>query len=124
MPDIAKALKSFKYAFQGMFSLFRFENNAKIHVLAGSAALVAGFLLGLNTTEWCILVIQIALVMAAEAFNTAIEKLCDFVSPEKHPVIGSVKDIAAAGVLIMAIAAVVTGLLLFVPKILEKLSTI
>lgn len=119
MPDLAKVFKSFGYAFKGVISLFRHENNAKVHLIAGLLAIIAAFYLKLNPTEWCILVIQIALVMAAEAFNTAIEKLCDVISPEKHPVIGAVKDIAAGAVLITAIGAVISGLFLFLPKILE-----
>ncbi len=118
MPDLAKVFRSFGYAFKGIVSLFRYENNAKIHLIAGILAIAIAFYLRLNPTEWCILIIQIALVMAAEAFNTAIEKLCDVVSPEKHPVIGTIKDIAAGAVLMTAIAAVITGLLLFLPKML------
>ncbi len=119
MPDLAKVFKSFGYAFKGIVSLFGHENNAKVHLIAGMLAVTAAFYLELNPTEWCILVIQIALVMAAEAFNTAVEKLCDVVSPEKHPVIGTVKDIAAGAVLITAIGAVISGLFLFLPKILQ-----
>lgn len=119
MPDLAKVFKSFGYAFKGLVSLFRHENNAKVHLMAGILAVITAYYLGLSPVEWCILIIQIALVMAAEAFNTAIEKLCDVISPEKHPVIGKVKDLAAGAVLITAIAAVITGLLLFLPKILQ-----
>lgn len=118
MPDITKAVRSFGYAYQGVISLFRSENNAKIHLIIGSVAVIAGLALGLSAVEWCVLIIQIALVLAAEAFNTAIEKLCDVVSPDTHPVIGSVKDIAAGAVLLTAIAAVITALLLFAPKLL------
>ncbi len=123
MPDLAKVFRSFSYAFKGIISLFRGENNAKIHLIAGILAVAAAFYLELSLTEWCILIIQIALVIAAEAFNTAIEKLCDMISPEKHPVIGTVKDIAAGAVLITAIAAVISGLLLFLPKILQLAGT-
>ncbi len=119
MPDLAKVFKSFGYAFKGIVSLFRYENNAKVHLIAGILAVAAAFYLEFSLIEWCILVIQIALVMAAEAFNTAIEKLCDAISPQKHPAIGTVKDIAAGAVLITAIAAVITGLFLFLPKILQ-----
>jgi len=119
MPDLAKVFKSFGYAFKGIVSLFRYENNAKVHLIAGILAVAAAFYLEFSLIEWCILVIQIALVLAAEAFNTAIEKLCDVISPGKHPVIGTVKDIAAGAVLITAIAAVITGLSLFLPKILQ-----
>lgn len=122
MPDFAKAAKSFTYALAGIATLFRSENNAKIHLLAGALAVAAGFLWGLSPTEWAILTIQIALVVAAEAFNTAIEKICDFVSPARHPVIGQIKDLAAAGVLMVAISSVITGLILFLPKLLNELS--
>ncbi len=118
MPNAAKALKSFGYAFRGVVYLFRFENNAKIHLIAAVLAIAAALYLGMSAVEWCILVIQIAMVMAAEAFNTAIEKLSDVVSPGEHPVIGIVKDIAAGAVLITAAASVITGLFLFLPKIM------
>jgi diacylglycerol kinase len=120
MPDAAKALKSFRYAIQGVIFLFGKENNAKIHLLAGVCVVGIALFLDLNATQWMILILQIAFVMVAEAFNTAIEKLCDVVSKDHHPVIGTVKDIAAGGVLIAAISAVITGLLLFIPKLLEK----
>lgn len=119
MPDIAKAIKSFGYAVKGIIRLFGSENNAKIHLIAGTLAVALALWLGLSAAEWCILVIQISVVMAAEAFNTAIEKLCDVISPERHPVIGTVKDIAAGAVLVTAIASVFTGLFLFLPKIME-----
>jgi diacylglycerol kinase (ATP) len=54
---------------------------------------------------------------SAEAFNSAIEKLCDKVEPEKDPIIGKVKDMAAAGVLFLAIAAAIVGCIIFLPKI-------
>ena len=122
MLDLPKAAKSFTYASAGIVALFRSENNAKIHLIAGTGAVAAGFFFGLTTTEWCILVLQIAAVMGAEAVNTAIEKLCDVVSPGHHPVIGQVKDLAAAAVLITAIASVITGLVLFLPKLLNTIS--
>ncbi len=116
--DLHKARRSFRYAIQGVIDLFRFENNARIHLLAAAAVLVAGFYFQLSATEWALVVTQIALVWAAEAFNTALEKLADAVSSDYHPLIKSVKDLAAGGVLIVAISAVVVGILIFLPKIL------
>jgi diacylglycerol kinase len=49
--------------------------------------------------------------------NTAIEKLCDFVSPEKHDAIKAVKDISVAAVLTSAVIAVIVGVIIFLPKI-------
>ena len=116
--DLRKARRSFRYATQGVIDLFRFENNARIHLTAAAAVSIAGFYFQLSTTEWALVVTQIALVWAAEAFNTALEKLADAVSSEYHPLIKAVKDLAAGGVLIVAISAVVVGILIFLPKIL------
>lgn len=116
--DILKAARSFRYAGAGIYSLFRYENNARIHLLACVVVAIAGVYFKISATEWCMIVIQIALVWAAEAFNTAIEKLADLVSADYHPVIKVVKDTAAAGVLLLAISAVIVGGIVFIPKIL------
>ncbi len=116
--DFRKAARSFRYALQGILDLFHFENNARIHLFAAIGVVVAGFYFQLSRTEWALVVTQIALVWAAEAFNTALEKLADVVSPEYHPLIKSVKDLAAGGVLIVAISAAIVGFLVFLPKVL------
>jgi diacylglycerol kinase len=114
--DILKAIRSFRYAGVGIYSLFRYENNARIHLIACIVVIIAGIFFQISSMEWMIIVIQIGLVWAAEAFNTSIEKLADLVSPDYHPVIKVVKDTAAAGVLILAISAVIVGGVIFIPK--------
>ncbi|WP_138477544.1 diacylglycerol kinase family protein [Dyadobacter bucti] len=116
--NIRKALRSFTYAGVGIFNLFRFENNARIHLIACILVVIAGVFFKISATEWALIVMQVALVWAAEAFNTSIEKLADLVSPDYHPVIKIVKDTAAAGVLILAISAVIVGSIVFIPKVL------
>lgn len=116
--NFRKAARSFRYATQGILDLFRFENNARIHLFAAIGVIIAGFYFNLSNTEWALVVTQIALVWAAEAFNTALEKLADAVSAEYHPLIKSVKDLAAGGVLIVAISAAIVGTLIFYPKLL------
>ena len=59
------------------------------------------------------------MVLAAEGFNTAIERLVDLVSPDYHPIAGDVKDIAAGAVLICAIAAAIIGIIVFLPYLLN-----
>ena len=115
--NIRKAIRSFKYAGMGIYSLFRYENNARIHLIACIVVVIAGVILHISAVEWCIIVILIGLVWSAEAMNTAIEKLADVVSPQYNPGIKDVKDLAAAGVLILAISAVVAGSVIFIPKI-------
>lgn len=113
---LKKRLESFKYAFQGIATLFRSEANARIHLLATVIVLIAGFYYRVSSTEWCILIMCIAMVLSAEAMNTAIEKLTDLVSPEPHPLAGQAKDVAAAAVLLLALAAMIIAGIIFLPK--------
>ena len=112
MIDFPKVLRSFRFAGQGILDLFRFENNAKVHLLVAILVVGTGFVLSLNPVEWTIILTQIGLVWAAEAFNTAIEKLCDFVSPGLHPQIKAIKDLSSGAVLILTIVAVLVGLII------------
>ena len=121
MINLRKVLRSFGFAGQGIVDLFRYENNAKVHLLLATLVILAGFCLGINQTEWAIILTQIGLVWAAEAFNTAIEKLCDFVSPGLHPQIKAIKDLSSGAVLILAITAVVVGVVIFGSRLLEIL---
>jgi diacylglycerol kinase (ATP) len=86
--------------------------------------LAISFLLKINNFEWCIIIICIAMVWIAEAFNTAIEKLSDHVSPNYHRHIKRIKDLSAAGVLLSAIAASVIAVIIFTPKVLRLVSLI
>ncbi|MVM28784.1 diacylglycerol kinase family protein [Spirosoma sp. HMF4905] len=119
MIDFRKVVRSFRFAGQGILDLFRFENNAKVHLLIAGLVSMVGLYLQLSRTEWAIILMQIGLVWAAEAFNTAIEKLCDFVSPSRHPQIKAIKDMSSGAVLILAIIAVVVGLIILGGRLLE-----
>lgn len=111
---------SFGFAWKGLKALFRTEHNAWIHGGVTVGVVLLSLLLGITLTEAAILVLTMASVWAAEIFNTALEKAMDFISKEKHPQIGLVKDLAAAAVLVSAIAAVLVGLLIFLPKLLHR----
>ena len=123
MIDFRKVLRSFRFAGQGIVDLFRYENNAKVHLLIASLVFMAGFWLQLSRVEWAIILTQIGLVWAAEAFNTAIEKLCDFVSPGLHPQIKAIKDMSSGAVLILALAAVGVGLIILGGKLITTFWT-
>lgn len=115
MNKLRKRIMSFVYAFRGIGSLISKETNARIHCTAIIAVTLLGLHFGITRTEWCIVILCFGLVLAAEGFNTAIERLVNLVSPGFHPVAGDVKDVAAGAVLICAIAAVAIGLIVFVP---------
>jgi diacylglycerol kinase len=120
---IGDRLMSFKFAFNGVRIMFANEHNAWIHSAAALLVIIAGIILKISPTEWVAVSIAAGLVFTSEAINTSIEKLADFVSPEKHISIKEVKDLAAAGVLISSITALVIGLFVFLPKILMLFRT-
>lgn len=99
-------------------TLFRTAVNARVHAVAAIAAVTAGFILRISAVEWCMIIICIGSVIAAEAVNSAVEFLADRISEEYHPLIKQAKDVAAAAVLILAIAAAAVGAIIFIPKII------
>ena len=116
--SLRKRARSFGYAFNGIATLLRDEHNSRIHVAAMAAVVIFGFILGLTNIEWCIVALCCGGVLMAEAMNSAVEAIADLVSPEYHPLIKKAKDVGAAGVLMMAIAAATAGLIIFLPKII------
>ena len=116
--SIKKRLKSFKYALIGIKTLIIEEHNARIHIFATIAVVILGFILKISVFEWIAIVFAIGFVITCESINSALENLCDYVSPQKNELIKKVKDLAAAGVLISAITAVVIGIIIFLPKLL------
>lgn len=104
-------------AINGIIAAYKRERNFRIHTVAAVMAISMGFLLRLGRVEWLVLVIAIGLVLQAELFNTAVEKMIDYIKPEIHPVAGLIKDLAAGAVLVTAFTAFATGLLLFIPKL-------
>lgn len=113
--DFKKQIRSFGYAWKGIISCVGKEQNLSFHLIATMLVVGAGFFFGITRMEWIVVVGCIGLVIAAELFNSAIEKLVDLVSPTRHPIAGQVKDIAAGAVLVCAIASAIIGLIVFVP---------
>ncbi|MGK0390395.1 MAG: diacylglycerol kinase (ATP) [Maribacter sp.] len=113
---IKNRLNSFKYAFKGIADLFINTPNARIHLFMGIAVAICGYLFQISITEWCFCILCISLVLAAEAFNSAIEYLTDLVSPDYHVQAGKTKDVAAGAVLLTSIGAATVGLIIFLPK--------
>ena len=115
--SIGARLRSFGYAFKGFAHFFATQHNGWIHALAAVVAIAAGWWLNISTVEWCIVALTIAAVFSAEMLNTAIEFIVDLVSPEHNELAGKAKDVGAAAVLVIAIAAVVVAVLIFGPKL-------
>jgi diacylglycerol kinase (ATP) len=117
--SFCRFLKSFSFAFRGVrLSFKKGEVNIKVHIIVSFATILISFLLNISTLEWIAIISCIGIVIAAELFNTAIEKLVDIISPEWDPKAGAVKDIAAGAVLVLSCMAALIGALIFLPKII------
>ncbi len=112
---IQKELISFKFALKGIYNFFITEKHARFHLIAAFLVILAGVAFHISLGEWCVILIAIGMVLVAEIFNTAIEKLADAIWPEKNSKAAFVKDVAAGGVLIASIVAVILGIIVFFP---------
>lgn len=111
--------KSALYALNGLKTLFKEEHNSRIHTGITIVVVIAGFLLHISATEWMIIAILVALVFGLEIMNSAVENLCDHVTPEKNEMIRKVKDLAAAAVFFASVISVICGAIIFSPKLCD-----
>lgn len=109
---------AFANSFNGLWHFFLHERNGRIQGCA--AIMVTGFAVWLHASagEWLVILLCIGAVISLEMLNSAVEKLCDIVHAEYHPVIKIVKDVAAGAVLFASIISVVIALIIFLPKIM------
>lgn len=105
--------KSFARARRGIYVFLRTTPNAWIQLALLIIAIALGIYFGITSTEWVLLILTAGLVLASEAFNTAIEIDMNLTSPQYHPYARDTKDVAAGAVLISSIAAFLVGILIF-----------
>lgn len=114
MKDKKKKI-GFSYAWNGLLETIKTERNFRIHLFIAILVIISGFIFNVSKLEWLILITIIIMVMVAEMVNTAIERMIDYVKPDKHPEAKVIKDVAAGAVLLTAIGSIVIGLIIFVP---------
>lgn len=113
--NVTKFFKSFTYAFAGIIAATK-EQNFRFHLLAVIIVVTTAVLTGVSKYEWLILILVMAIVLSFEMLNSALERVVDLATEEFHPLAKLSKDLAAGAVLIMAIASVIIGLIIFLPK--------
>ncbi|WP_281672116.1 diacylglycerol kinase family protein [Pseudoramibacter alactolyticus] len=114
---ITRLKRSFSYAFEGVFYVWRTQPNMKIHSVMGTLAIILGFALHISAAEWLALIIVIGFVLILEVINTAVETLVDLYTEEYLTLAKHAKDTAAGAVLLMALVSVAVGCVIFVPKL-------
>jgi diacylglycerol kinase len=116
-----KKIQNIRPSWRAIVFLWREEFSFKILVLCGFATVALSFVLQISRIEFLIVVLTIGAMLAVEALNTAIEEICDHVTPEEHARIGKIKDIASGAAFLMCSAALVIGLIIFTPYLLHLL---
>lgn len=110
-------VKSIGFAFNGALHLLKTEKSIQLQVIIGIVMTILGFYFELSNIEWTIQCLTIGSILTIEGINTAIEEIADFIHPEHHSKIGQIKDISAGAVFIMAIIAIIVGMIIYLPKI-------
>lgn len=115
---LKRMFNSFKYSFEGLKYAYKFEQSMTIHIVIAIIVAILGIVFKLDKIEWIFCFLFFGLVMATELINTSIEAVVDLVSPTIHPLAKIAKDTASAAVFVFSLAAAITGLFIFIPKIL------
>ncbi|UOQ46351.1 diacylglycerol kinase family protein [Halobacillus salinarum] len=118
-PKPKKKFIGFIFAWRGIVEVYKTERNFRFHVAAAIGVVAAGFLFDVTRLEWAVLLTIIPLVMALEMINSSIERVMDYLSPERDPLVGMIKDISAGAVLVASIFAVLIAILIFLPKMIS-----
>ena len=116
--SIKARLKSFAFAWNGIIQFFKKEHNAQLHLASSLLVIALALYVRVNSTEALLLVFAMAFVWITEMVNTAIEKAMDFITLEKNSQVKLIKDLAAGAVLVASITALLTGSIIFIPKLL------
>ena len=115
MINLKRLIKSFKYAFKGLYKIFREEQNLKIQAIAACLVFVSAVYFNITKTEWMFLIFVIGLVILMEIANSALERVTDILKPRIHDYVKEIKDIAAAGVMVASLIALAIGIIIFWP---------
>jgi diacylglycerol kinase len=118
---IKKFINSFKYPMSGLRYAYKNEQNLIVDIGMAVLVIIAGIIFKISIAEWAILTITVGLVISLELVNTAIEAVVDLVTENYHPPAKVAKDTSAAAVLVLAIVAMIEGLIIFLPKLINLL---
>jgi len=117
MHHLKRKLTHVQPSFKALLVLWREEFSFRLQAACAIAAGAASFVFRISELEFLIVVLTIGAVLAVEALNTAIEELCNHVTPDQHPQIGKVKDLASGASGIIQMTALVIGLIIFIPHV-------
>lgn len=109
-------VRSFAFAIEGIIHSLKYERNIKIHLAAAIVVIILGVLYNISRFEWLFIILAIGGMISFELMNTAIERVVNLVTLDRHPLAKQAKDVAAGAVLIYAVMSVMIGCIIFLPK--------
>ena len=117
--DLRKFIKSFTFAFEGLKLAIQVDQNVRFHIAIGVLIVIASYLLKVNKFELLFILFSIFFVLITEMVNTAIEEMTNLIIQEHRLEAKIAKDVAAASVLLSAVFAVIVGISILLPKLIE-----
>lgn len=117
MKTIKQLNKSLKHALNGVRKVFITENSFRIQVIVSLIVVILAFYLPLQLWEQVVVLMMIGFVLVLELINSVFERLVDSFRARVHPMVGEIKDIMAATVLLASIFTAIIGLIIFIPHL-------
>ena len=111
--------KSFIHALEGINYCVKFEHNTIIIIISAIIVTLCGFFFSINEYEWLFVITMIGVISACEMINSSIEATIDLVTNEILPLAKIAKDTASSATLILSITALIGGLIIFLPKVID-----
>ncbi len=114
-------LNVMKYSFDGFIHFYRYERSAIVHLVVAVVIILGGLTMDLAIVEWLFIIFILLVMLSIELLNTAIEAICDLVSPEYNKFVKIAKDSASAATFTISIALIIAIGLIYIPKIISFL---
>lgn len=111
--------KSFFHALDGIKYAICYEHNMIIILSAAVLTIILGFYFHINSFEWIFCLIIIVLIITVELINSSIEAVVDLITSKKHPLAKLAKDLSSGATLVLCFVALIGGIIIFLPKIIN-----
>ena len=106
---------------EGYINFYRYERSAILHLIVAVVIILGSLSMDLTPVEWLLIIFILLVMLAIELLNTAIEAVCDLVSPSYNKLVKVAKDSASAATFSISIALVIAMCIIYVPKIMTLL---
>ena len=111
--------KSFNHAIDGIIYCIKYEHNMIIILFATILVVVFGLEFKLSTPEWLFIIFICGAIAACEFINSSVEAIVDLITKDYNELAKIAKDTASSASLILCTTALIGGIIIFIPRIIE-----